>query len=117
MPNLQFLDGTHDPENNLAFDLHLYLGYDFSGTHNACAWPGFGPQNLNLVTDVLREHTYKALFSELGGGSNEICCEAVNNTIKWFEDHDESIGWSYWAAGPLSGYDFLSVEPDQGPEF
>lgn len=31
------------------------------------------------------------------------------------EEHPQFIGWTYWAAGPLWGDYFLSVEPGVGP--
>ena len=117
VPSAQVLNGTRDPDNNFAFDLHLYLDFDFSGTHNACVSVDYGPQNLQQVTDWLAENDYKAMLSEFGGGANDVCYEAVNNTIGWVESHDQFIGWSYWAAGPIWGNYFLSVEPDEGPEF
>ena len=117
VPNSVILNGTTDPENNFAFDMHLYLDYDFSGTHNACVSTDFGTQNLQLATGWLKEHHYRAFLSEIGGGANDVCYEAINNTIHWLESHDEFFGWSYWAAGPLWGNSFESIEPDEGPEF
>ncbi len=116
-PNSQVLGAIQDPFDNFAFDMHLYLDYDFSGTHNSCVSAEFGPENLVLVTQWLAENNFTAFLSEFGGGSNEVCFEALNNTIAWLEDHEQFIGWSYWAAGPLWGEYFLSVEPEEGPEF
>ncbi|KAL9082049.1 MAG: hypothetical protein Q9159_006761 [Coniocarpon cinnabarinum] len=117
VPSSEVIGNVTDPDNNYAFDMHLYLDFDFSGTHEACVSTDFGPQNLELATQWLQQNGYKAMLSEFGGGANEVCYEAVRNTIQYLEDHDEFLGWSYWAAGPLWGDYFLSVEPNAGPEF
>ena len=85
VPNSEVLGAIDDPGKNFAFDMHLYLDYDFSGTHNACVSADYGQQNLVNVTGWLQQHDYKAFLSEFGGGANEVCYEAVNNTIGWLQ--------------------------------
>ncbi|KAL9074535.1 MAG: hypothetical protein Q9157_004350 [Trypethelium eluteriae] len=116
-PNSDVLGNIYDPFDNFAFDMHLYLDFDFSGTHNTCVSADFGPQNLVLVTQWLEENNFTAFLSEIGAGSNQLCFEALNNTFSWLENHQNFFGWSYWAAGPLWGDYFQSVEPFEGPEF
>ncbi|KAI9695166.1 MAG: hypothetical protein M1820_008872 [Bogoriella megaspora] len=116
-PNSEVLGNISDPFNNFAFDMHLYLDYDFSGTHNSCVSTDFGAQNLVLATQWLEQNNFTAFLSEVGAGANQVCYQALNNTIAWLESHPVFFGWSYWAAGPLWGDYFLSIEPYEGPEF
>ncbi|KAF2122318.1 glycoside hydrolase superfamily [Lophiotrema nucula] len=111
-PNADVLTAIQDPMNNFAFDMHLYFDNDTSGTHPECT--NAAPANLLPVTTWLREHNYTAFLSEFGAGSNTACFQTVNNTLKWLEQNPQWIGWTYWAAGPLWGDYFLSVEPGVG---
>ncbi|KAF2193310.1 glycoside hydrolase family 5 protein [Zopfia rhizophila CBS 207.26] len=111
-PNAEVLTAIQDPMDNLAFDMHLYFDNDTSGTHNECTTAA--PANLIPVTTWLQENNYTAFLSEFGAGSNPTCWQTLNNTIKWMEEHPQFIGWTYWAAGPLWGDYFLSVEPGVG---
>ena len=116
-PSSEIMGCIDDPFDNFAYDMHLYLDYDFSGTHEECVSEDWGVQNLVLATQWLEENGFKAFLGEFGGGSNERCFEALNNTISYLDDHPSWIGWAYWAAGPLWGDYFLSVEPPNGTEF
>ncbi|KAF2010296.1 glycoside hydrolase family 5 protein [Aaosphaeria arxii CBS 175.79] len=113
-PNAEVMTAIQDPENNFAFDMHLYFDNDTSGTHEECTLAA--PNNLIPVTNWLAENNYTAFLSEFGAGSTPTCSETLNNTINWMEDHSQFIGWTYWAAGPLWGDYFLSVEPGVGPQ-
>ena len=75
VPSSEILGGVKDPIGNYAFDMHLYLDFDFSGTHNACVSVDYGPQNLELAAKWLKENGYKAFLSEFGGGANDVCYE------------------------------------------
>jgi endoglucanase len=113
-PNAEVLTAIQDPGNNFAFDMHLYFDNDTSGTHEECTTAA--PSNLIPVTQWLQENNYTAFLSEFGAGSNPTCFQTLNNTLKWMEQNPQFIGWTYWAAGPLWGDYFLSVEPGIGPE-
>jgi endoglucanase len=114
-PNADVLTAIQDPRANFAFDMHLYFDNDTSGTHNECTLAA--PSNLLPVTTWLRENNYTAFLSEFGAGSNPTCFETLNNTLNHLETNPEFIGWTYWSAGPLWGDYFLSIEPDEGPQF
>jgi endoglucanase len=114
-PNADVMTAIRDPGDNFAFDMHLYFDNDTSGTHEECTTAA--PANLVPVTDWLQQNNYTAFLSEFGAGANSACDQTVNNTLKWLEQHEEFIGWTYWAAGPLWGDTyFLSVEPGIGVE-
>ncbi|KAF2261304.1 glycoside hydrolase, partial [Lojkania enalia] len=100
-PNSDVLTAIKDPQNNFAFDMHLYFDNDTSGTHEECTLAA--PANLVPVTEWLQENNYTAFLSEFGAGANPTCFQTLNNTIKWMEQNPEWIGWTYWAAGPLWG--------------
>jgi len=114
-PNADVLAAIRDPLNNFAFDMHLYFDNDTSGTHEECT--AAAPTNLLPVTTWLREHNYTAFLSEFGVGANAACFETLNNTLNHLEQNPEFIGWTYWSAGPLWGDYFLSIEPNEGPQF
>ncbi|ORY18562.1 endoglucanase 1 [Clohesyomyces aquaticus] len=113
-PNSEVLTAIKDPMENFAFDMHLYFDNDTSGTHNSCTLAA--PSNLLPVTSWLTSNNYTAFLSEFGAGSNPTCFETLNNTLTFMEQNPQFIGWTYWAAGPLWGDYFLSVEPGVGPE-
>ncbi|KAF1952331.1 glycoside hydrolase [Byssothecium circinans] len=111
-PNAEILTAIQDPMNNFAFDMHLYFDNDTSGTHEECTLAA--PTNLLPVTSWLRENNYTAFLSEFGAGANPTCFRTLNDTLNFMESNREFIGWTYWAAGPLWGDYFLSVEPGVG---
>lgn len=113
-PNADVLTAIRDPMNNFAFDMHLYFDNDTSGTHEECT--NAAPTNLAPVLGWLQQHNYTAFLSEFGAGSNANCFQTVNNTLDFMERNPQFIGWTYWAAGPLWGDYFLSVEPGEGPQ-
>ncbi|KAF1838880.1 endoglucanase 1 [Decorospora gaudefroyi] len=113
-PNANVMGNLVDPERNFAFDMHLYFDNDTSGTHKECTRAA--PGNLLPVTQWLREHNYTAFLSEFGAGDTPTCIQTLNDTITFLEDSGRFIGWTYWAAGPLWGDYFLSVEPGVGPQ-
>lgn len=117
LPNSQVLSAIQDPADNYAFDMHQYFDVDFSGTHNACISADTCVSTLQAATSWLRSNNQKAFLSKIGGGSNQNCFDCLNNTLQYLSQNGEWIGWAYWAAGPLWGNYFLSVEPDEGPEF
>lgn len=111
-PNAEVLKDMVDPGANFAFDMHLYFDNDTSGTHEICTLAA--PANIAATTTWLAQHNYTAFLSEFGAGSNAVCGQTLNNTLTWLEEHTQWIGWTYWAAGPLWGDYFLSVEPGVG---
>ncbi|EIM82017.1 endoglucanase 1 [Stereum hirsutum FP-91666 SS1] len=100
-PSSDFMFMLQDPLNNTAIDIHEYLDTDFSGSHSACVQSG--PANLDFLTSWLQEHGLKAMITEFGGSSNEMCSEFIEQLIDYMAANDEYIGWSAWAAGPLWG--------------
>lgn len=120
-PNSEIMGRIFDPIDNWAFDMHLYLDYDFSGTHQKCVGPNFGVKNLRLVSEWLEKHNYTAFLSEFGGGYNKVCYEALDNMLSYLERHPSWIGWTYWAAGPIwwnnDGQNTPSAEPFNGEGF
>jgi len=113
-PNAEVLTAIRDPGDNFAFDMHLYFDNDTSGTHTECTLAA--PANLVPVTGWLEQNNYTAFLSEFGAGDTPTCDRTLNDTLVWMEEHPQFIGWTYWAAGPLWGDYFLSVEPGVGPE-
>ncbi|PVI01862.1 glycoside hydrolase family 5 protein [Periconia macrospinosa] len=113
-PNADVLTAITDPLSNFAFDMHLYFDNDTSGTHEECTLAA--PANLQPVTQWLRQHNYTAFLSEFGAGANPTCFRTLNDTLVFLEENAEFVGWTYWAAGPLWGDYFLSIEPGEGAQ-
>ncbi|KAJ8096679.1 glycoside hydrolase [Lipomyces tetrasporus] len=116
-PNSEVLTKIRDPGHNIAFDMHQYFDIDGSGTHDTCVSTTIGTERLYNATQWLKQNGYEAFLSEFGAGSNQLCFDCVNNVLDFLDENDEWIGWSYWAAGPMWGDYFQSIEPYQGPEF
>ncbi|KAK9241611.1 glycoside hydrolase [Lipomyces tetrasporus] len=110
-PNSEVLTKIRDPAHNFAFDMHQYFDIDGSGTHDTCVSTTIGTERLYNATQWLKQNGYEAFLSEFGAGSNQLCFDCVNNVLDFLNENDEWIGWSYWAAGPMWGDYFQSIEP------
>jgi len=111
-PSSEFLGKIRDPLHNTAIDMHEYLDIDFSGGHNVCAQPG--PSNLDGFTNFLKQNNLKAILSEFGAGDNPNCFQFVDDLLNYVAAHDEYIGWTAWAAGPIWGTADSCCGPDTG---
>ena len=101
------LDGGH---TNLVFDVHQYLDYDFSGTHDACTRNGV--DKLQELATWLSSKGRMALLSETGGGNTGTCQTDVCAELDWMNYHaDVYLGWVGWAAGSFATDYVLSETP------
>ncbi|KAF8318150.1 glycoside hydrolase family 5 protein [Clavulina sp. PMI_390] len=100
-PSSNYMYKLQDPLNNTAMDVHEYLDYDFSGTHQACNQSY--ASTLAPLTAWLKEHNLKAFISEFGGDNTTSCTTLLPEALQYLSENDEYIGWTMWAAGPLWG--------------
>jgi len=113
-----------DPLNNLAYEAHMYLDSDQSGTSDTCVSTTIGVERMHYVTGWMRAYGRKVFMGEIGAGRNAQCYQAINNTFQYMSDNsDVWLGWTWWAGGPgwgsyiytLTPYDTSNTAPPQWP--
>jgi hypothetical protein len=102
-----------DPLNNFVFEVHQYFDSDGSGTHDTCLPPPIGNQSFVAVTGWMRQYNYTVLLTEFGGGYYDPNCrQAIQDCLDYLDaNKDVWLGWTYFAAGPRTGADFLGMDP------
>ena len=110
--------GITDPGNNYAFEVHQYFDADYSGTTDQCVSPTIGAEKLVEFTNWLRQHGKRGFLGEFGGGRNDTCYAALDNTLTYIDNNaDVWLGWTYWAAGPWWPNDYIfTLEPINGAD-
>jgi len=113
-----------DPLNNLAYEIHMYLDSDQSGTKDTCVSTTVGVDRLNYITGWLRAYGRKAIMGEIGAGRNDQCYQAITQAFQYMSNNDDVwLGWTWWAGGPgwgsymysLTPYDSSNTAPPQWP--
>jgi endoglucanase len=86
-----------DPADNYAFTPHEYLD-GHGGTLETCL-PGATERGLPAVTEWARQHGFRLLLGEFGGGDNPVCHEEIAKMIAFVERNDDVwFGWTYFGA-------------------
>jgi len=104
-----------DPNNNTAIEMHQYLDSDGSGTNATCVSPTILATRIQNATAWLYANNFKGFLGETGGGSNDVCVEAIQVGLCAMQNSGVWIGALWWAAGPMWGSYFQSIEPPNGP--
>lgn len=90
-----------DPQNNFAFEMHQYLDSDGSGSHPECVSSTIGVERLTAATNWLKSNNFKGFLGEIGGGSNDVCIQAIYGALCHLQQQGGTwIGALWWAAGP-----------------
>lgn len=111
-PNAKAMLKIADSGNKLLIEVHQYLDADSSGTKPDCVSATIGSQRLAGFTAWLRANGRRGLLGEIGGGDNPLCNQAVTDALSHLEANaDVWRGWVWWAAGPMWGDYFMSLEP------
>lgn len=96
-----------DPANNTIYDFHQYFDDD-GGSYGLCnPWYSF-VSAFEDVTSVLRNHGYRGIMTEFGGGPFSQCATLYEHLLSfWDENSDVWFGWTAWSSPPNL---FLSPE-------
>jgi endoglucanase len=97
-----------DPQNNFAFEMHQYLDYDGSGTHEACVVNS--SQRLDVATAWLNTNNFKGFLGEFAWTVDPSCAKEGPGILDYLSAHSNVwIGWTYWCGGLWfpSNYMFL----------
>jgi endoglucanase len=98
-PNSEVMPYVVDPEDNFAFELHQYFDAGYSGTSNTCVSETIGVDEVEPVTEWLREQGFRGFFGEFGGSDDPVCLGAMDNLLSHLgENADVWLGWTVWAA-------------------
>lgn len=102
---------TGDPLNNFAFEMHQYLDFDGSGTHNACV--ANSSKRLEVATAWLNKNNFKGLLAEFGWTVHPSCAyEGPAMMDHLSANANVWMGWTYWLGGPWVPRDHMfSIEP------
>lgn len=104
-----------DPARNFAFEMHLYLDADSSGTSPDCVGQDIGVERIRAATGWLRANGYRGFVGEFGSGPGPTCLAGLDRLVDFVSNNrDAWMGWTYWAAGAWWGDHFMSVQP--GPD-
>jgi len=115
-PNAQVMGGIFDKDNNFAFEVHLYLDQNGSGSSDDIYNndPQIGVKRLFDFTEWLEENNYRGFLGEFGVSSGDLQAEALDNLLNFVDDHSDAwLGWTYWAAGDWYDNSF-SIQPKNG---
>lgn len=112
------LANLKDPNNNIVYQMHLYLDSDSSGTHEACVSTSVGVDRATPSTNWLKQNGKKGIIGEFAGGANSNCMQAIKNLLSHL--HTNSDVWEgalWWAAGPWWGNYMYDFEPPSGTAY
>ncbi|KAF8674667.1 Cellulase (glycosyl hydrolase family 5) [Rhizoctonia solani] len=106
-----------DPNNNFAIEMHQYLDTDGSGAtgNGVCVSSTIMTERIASATQWLKDNNLKGFLGELGGGSNDVCINAIKGGLCAMQESGVWIGALWWAAGPWWGDYFQSIEPPNSP--
>jgi len=100
--------GVVDSANNYAYEVHLYLDSDSSGSHTTCVSATIGTERVMAFDQWLATNHRRGFLGEFGGGASsdtkdqdQTCASAIDSLLSAIESHrDRWLGWTYWAGGP-----------------
>ena len=103
-----------DPGDNFAFEVHMYVDRDSSGTHDEVAEddPDTGADRLARFTEWCRANGKRGFLGEFATPASELGLETAERTLAHMSaNNDVWIGWTWWSAGPWWGDYMFSVQP------
>jgi endoglucanase len=113
-PNAVALATLHDPNRDMAVEMHEYLDRDFSGTHPDCTTGADAVRIMHPATDWLRQHHWRGFLGEIGASAQPRCLETLRHVLDYVDRNPGAwLGWAYWAAGPWWGNYMFSAEPNR----
>ena len=104
--------GIKDPANNFVFEMHQYLDFDGSGTHDSVVSPTIGSSRLAAVTQWAQSTGNKLFLGEFGVGQDATSVSAMNDMLGFMKQHsDVWQGAADWLGGPWVGDNIYTIEP------
>jgi len=113
-----------DPGHNYAFDVHMYLDSDGSGTSSQIANndSNLGVTRLTAFTQWMHDHNLHGFLGEfavanstIGTGSGQIGDETLKNLLGYMQaNNDVWLGWDWWGGGPWWGDYMFALDPAFG---
>jgi endoglucanase len=120
-----------DPGNNYAFEMHMYLDSDNSGSHDTINNNDSttGMQRLTAATQWLQANHLRGFLGEfavpnvsIGSGTYvsasdgqthpQIGDETLNNMLTYIKNNTNTwMGWTWWGGGPWWGDYMFALDP------
>lgn len=119
-PNSQVMGSIHDSMNNFAFEVHLYLDQNHSGTSSQIYWTNVQAQ-LSDFTQWLSDTGNKGFLGEFAVADVAGAQTAVSDMLGYL-DANASLwdGWTWWAGGPMwdnNGTNYMfNLDPVNGQD-
>ena len=114
-PNATAMLSIQDPANNFAFEVHQYLDANSAGVSPTCVSATVGSASMQGFTSWLRANGRRGFLGEFGASSDPTCLAAIDDLVSHVEANaDVYLGWTYWAAGPWWGSNWMVLEPSGG---
>lgn len=101
-----------DSGNNVAYEVHQYFDSNASGSSDSCITSSIGAAQFGTFTNWLRANGKKGFVGEFATGTSATCLADLDAALTYLDQNsDVYLGWTYWAAGPLWGSSWYSIEP------
>lgn len=115
--NAVLMLGYKDPIDHFAFEVHLYLDKDNSGTNKEVVSPTVGSSRARRFTEWCRENKVRGFLGEFAAPLVSDGKPAIDDLTAFMEaNRDVWIGWTWWAAGPWWGEYMFTIEPKGGAD-
>jgi endoglucanase len=109
--------GFTDPIDHFAFEVHLYLDKDNSGTHTEVVSQTVGSERAKRFTAWCREHKVRGFLGEYAAAVVPDGKPAIEDLVSYMDaNRDVWLGWTWWAAGPWWGEYMFTIEPTGGAD-
>jgi endoglucanase len=117
--NADAMKNISDPLNHFMIEVHLYLDFDHSGTHEEVTNIMAGVDGLSNLVAWLHANNKKAILGETAVPNSLISTnggQALTNMLNYIQQNsDVMVGWLWWAAGPW--YNGGPGKPSVTPEY
>ena len=105
-----------DPKNNLVYEAHQYLDFDYSGTYTKRAetfHPMLGVERVKPWVEWLKKNKLRGYIGEHGiPDFSPSAVVATDNLLAYLNEN--CIPSTYWAAGPRWGENIMSLDVRSG---
>lgn len=111
--NAAAFEGFTDPARNMAYEMHLYLDRNSSGTGKTCVSPQTASDRLTEATEWLERSGSRGFLGEFGVPADSNCLAGLEELLRAMDAKPQTwVGWTYWAGGTWWGVYPFSIQPD-----